>query len=62
MDYSEEEVIKILKIQIMSLKRLGDLTDAVALEIAKHRDFIRQMLLSIKKARDGEGKGLSGSE
>ncbi len=55
MNYSEEEVITILKVQIANLKRLGDLNDSMALEISRHRSFIRQMLLAMKKLHDQEG-------
>ena len=54
MNYDEEEVIKILKIQARALKNIEGFAREMAVEINNQKKFIKQLLSNIKQARAHE--------
>ena len=51
MSFSEEEVLKLLKVQALTLKNLEDTIRMMSYEIRRHRRFAKQMILSIKESK-----------
>ena len=49
MSYTDEEMVKVLKVQALTLKNLENSLNSMSSEIRRHRSFIRQMLLAIKQ-------------
>ena len=49
MSYTDEEMVKVLKVQALTLKNLENSLNSMSSEIRRLRSFIRQMLLAIKQ-------------
>ena len=52
MEYSEEDVVRLLRIQAKTLQDIGDMLDDVSLQVRKQRQFIARVYREIKKVSD----------
>ena len=51
MEYSEEDIVKLLKVQAGTLTRIEHFINEMNLELGKQKQFLKNMVINIRQSR-----------